>query len=135
MILCLVSAVFLPALVSPNECKGKSKELNLPLCLAWSSSARNHFIPLVGVQGGELDHLLYSHACVLSPTDKYEGQLIRNAHSEILCQQSKLAMRTQCVLVATTLLHSGAKFHSFLYTGSKTVCVSMESCYGGMSTN
>lgn len=48
------SAVFLPALVSPNECKGKSKELNLPLCLAWSSSARNHFIPLVGVQGEKL---------------------------------------------------------------------------------
>jgi len=42
-------------------------------------------------------------------------------------------MRTQCVLVATTLLHSGAKFHSFLYTGSKTVLVNMESCYGGMS--
>ena len=43
-------------------------------------------------------------------------------------------MRAQCVLVATTLLHSGAKFHSFLCTGSKTVRVNMESCYGGMST-
>ena len=43
-------------------------------------------------------------------------------------------MCAQCVLVATTLLHSGAKFHSFLYTGSKTVRVNMESCYGGMST-
>jgi len=43
-------------------------------------------------------------------------------------------MRAQCVLVATTLLCSGAKFHSFLYTGSKTVRVNMESCYGGMST-
>ena len=43
-------------------------------------------------------------------------------------------MRAQCVLVATTLLHSSAKFHSFLYTGSKTAHVSMESCYGGMST-
>ena len=43
-------------------------------------------------------------------------------------------MRAQCVLVATTLLHSGAKFHSFLYTGSKTVRVNMESYYGGMST-
>jgi hypothetical protein len=48
--------------------------------------------------------------------------------------KNKVAMRTQCVLVATTLLHSGAKFHSFLYTGSKTVRVNMESCYGGMST-
>ena len=43
-------------------------------------------------------------------------------------------MRAQCVLVATTILHGGAMFHSFLYTGSKTVCVNMESCYGGMST-
>jgi len=43
-------------------------------------------------------------------------------------------MRAQCVLVATTLLHSGAKFHSFLYAGSKTVHVNMESCYDGMST-
>jgi len=43
-------------------------------------------------------------------------------------------MCAQCVLVATTLLHSGAKFHSFLYTSSKTVHVSLESCYGGMST-
>ena len=43
-------------------------------------------------------------------------------------------MRAQCVLVATTLLHSGAKFHSFLYTGSKRVLVNMESCYGGMLT-
>ena len=43
-------------------------------------------------------------------------------------------MRAHCVLVATTLLHSGAEFHYFLYTGSKTVRVNMESCYGGMST-
>ena len=43
-------------------------------------------------------------------------------------------MRAQYVLIATTPLHSSAKFHSFLYTGSKTVRVSMESCYGGMST-
>ena len=42
-------------------------------------------------------------------------------------------MRAQCVLVATTLLHSSAKLHSFLYTDSKTVCVNMELCYGGMS--
>jgi len=37
-------------------------------------------------------------------------------------------MRAQCVL------QSGAKFHSFLYTGSETARVNMESCYGGMST-
>ena len=64
----------------------------------------------------------------------YEGLLISNAHSEIFCQRCKVAMRAQCVLVPTTLLHSGAKFHSFLYTGSKTVRVNTESCYGGMST-
>jgi len=44
-------------------------------------------------------------------------------------------MRAQCVFVATTLLHRVAKFHSFLYTGSKTVRVNMELCYGGMSTS
>jgi hypothetical protein len=64
---------------------------------------------------------------------EYEGRLISNAHSERFCRQSKVAMHAQCVLVATTLLHSGAKFHSFLYTGSKTVRVNMESCYGGTS--
>ena len=63
----------------------------------------------------------------------YEGRLISNAHSDIFCQRSKVEMHANCVLVATTLLHSGAKFHSFLYTGSKTVRVNMESCYGGMS--
>nr|CAD7438212.1 unnamed protein product [Timema bartmani] len=45
------SAVFLPVLVSPDECRGKSGEMNKPLCLAWSSSARNHYIPLVGIKG------------------------------------------------------------------------------------
>ena len=60
--------------------------------------------------------------------------MISNSHSEIFCQRNIVAMRAQCVLVATTLLHSGAKLHSFLYTGSKTVHVNMESCYGGMST-
>ena len=59
--------------------------------------------------------------------------MISNAHSEIFCRRSKVAMRAQCVLVATTLLHSGAKLHSFLYTSSKTVRVNMESFYGGMS--
>ena len=40
----------------------------------------------------------------------------------------------QCVIIVTILLHNGANFHSFHYSGSKTVRVSMESCYGGMST-
>lgn len=56
--ICSVTAVFLPALVNPEECKGKTKELNLPLCLAWSSSARNHFIPLVGIEGGDISFVV-----------------------------------------------------------------------------
>jgi len=64
----------------------------------------------------------------------YEGRLINNAHSDIFCQWSIVAMRTQCVLVATTLLHSSGKSHPFFYTGSETVRVNMESCYDGMST-
>ena len=64
----------------------------------------------------------------------YEGRLISNAHRGIFCQWSNVAMHAQCVLVATTLLHNGAKFHSFLYIDSRRVRVSMESCYGGMST-
>jgi hypothetical protein len=71
-----------------------------------------------------MDHAIYEGLC-------YVGRLISNAHSEISYQRSKVAMRAQCVLVATTLLYSGAKFHSFLYTGSKTVRVNMELCYGG----
>jgi len=42
-------------------------------------------------------------------------------------------MHMQCVLVATTLLHSSVKFFLSLHR-SKTVRVNMESCYGGMST-
>jgi len=49
-------------------------------------------------------------------------------------EQSSDARAVCPCIVATTLLHSGAKFYSFLYAGSKTVRVSMESCYGGMST-
>ena len=79
-----------------------------------------------------MTHVIYDVTPILLLLcNSYEGRLISNAHSEIFCQRSKVAMR---VLVATTLLHSGAKFRSFLYTGSKTARVSMESCYGGMST-
>jgi hypothetical protein len=63
----------------------------------------------------------------------YKGRLISNARSEICCQWSKVVMCAQCDLVATTPLHSDAKFNSFPYTGSKTVHVNMESCCGDMS--
>ncbi|XP_025080407.1 deubiquitinating protein VCIP135-like isoform X2 [Pomacea canaliculata] len=45
------SGVFLPALVEPEKCCGKDGVLNKPICVAWSSQGRNHFISLVGVKG------------------------------------------------------------------------------------
>nr|KAG5695436.1 hypothetical protein BaRGS_033561 [Batillaria attramentaria] len=45
------SGVFLPALLEPDQCRGKDGSLNKPICIAWSSQGRNHFIPLVGVKG------------------------------------------------------------------------------------
>lgn len=38
------TAIFVPALVEPEECRR-----HLPLCIAWSGSGHNHFVPLVGV--------------------------------------------------------------------------------------
>uniref|UniRef100_A0A2C9M7I9 ubiquitinyl hydrolase 1 n=1 Tax=Biomphalaria glabrata TaxID=6526 RepID=A0A2C9M7I9_BIOGL len=45
------SAIFLPCFSSPSECMNKDGVLNTPICIAWSSPGRNHFIPLVGVKG------------------------------------------------------------------------------------
>lgn len=45
------SGIFLPALIPEEKCKSKDNVLNKPLAVAWSSSGRNHFIPLVGVKG------------------------------------------------------------------------------------
>ena len=47
----LITGVFLPGLLSPDECKSKDGLLNKPLCIAWSSMGRNHYIPLVGIKG------------------------------------------------------------------------------------
>ena len=44
--------VFLPGMVDPSQCRNKDGALNKPLCLAWSSSGRNHYIALVGIKGG-----------------------------------------------------------------------------------
>jgi len=44
------SATFLPGLVPEERCRGKDGSLNKPICIAWSSSGRNHYIPLVGVR-------------------------------------------------------------------------------------
>ncbi|XP_061425634.1 deubiquitinating protein VCPIP1 isoform X2 [Lethenteron reissneri] len=45
------SATFLPGLVEERLCRGHDGRLNEPLCVAWSSADRNHYIPLVGVLG------------------------------------------------------------------------------------
>ena len=42
--------------------------------------------------------------------DSYEGRLISKAHSEIFCRRSNVAMRAQCVLVATTLVQFKLKY-------------------------
>ena len=44
-------AVFLPALVPIEKCRGADGVLNKPIVIAWSSKGHNHFVPLVGVRG------------------------------------------------------------------------------------
>ncbi|NXK24241.1 VCIP1 protein, partial [Arenaria interpres] len=51
------SATFLPGLVPLEKCMGKDGLLNKPICIAWSSSGRNHYIPLVGIKGAALPKL------------------------------------------------------------------------------
>ena len=48
------TALFLPALVPPDQCRsGAGRQPNSALCLAWSSAARNHYIALVPVKDRE----------------------------------------------------------------------------------
>ncbi|XP_028987095.2 deubiquitinating protein VCPIP1 [Betta splendens] len=51
------SATFLPGLVPEERCRGKDGKLNKPICIAWSSSGRNHYIPLVGIKNTVLPKL------------------------------------------------------------------------------
>ncbi|XP_054279819.1 deubiquitinating protein VCPIP1-like [Macrosteles quadrilineatus] len=44
------AALYLPGLFTPDKCCNKEGQLNPPLCIAWSSGARNHYIPLVPVK-------------------------------------------------------------------------------------
>ena len=44
------SGTFLPTLTTPSECKGKDGTLNKPIIVGWSSKARNHFVPVVGIK-------------------------------------------------------------------------------------
>ncbi|XP_054710048.1 deubiquitinating protein VCPIP1-like [Uloborus diversus] len=48
------SAIFLPCLVDPDDCKSKDGSLNKPICIAWSSFSHNHYIPLVGIKNRPL---------------------------------------------------------------------------------
>ena len=50
------SGIFLPVLVPMEECKSKGS-LNKPLAIAWSSLARNHYVPLVGVRDSDLPRI------------------------------------------------------------------------------
>jgi len=47
-------AVFLPYLVPLEQCKDKNGQLHKPVLISWSSKGRNHFVPLVGIQGKPL---------------------------------------------------------------------------------
>ncbi|KAL4635198.1 deubiquitinating protein VCIP135 [Arapaima gigas] len=51
------SATFLPGLVPEEKCRGKDGQFNKPICIAWSSSGRNHYIPLVGIKNAPLPRL------------------------------------------------------------------------------
>ncbi|XP_077580982.1 deubiquitinating protein VCPIP1 [Stigmatopora nigra] len=51
------SATFLPGLVDEERCRARDGQLNKPICIAWSSSGRNHYIPLVGVKNAVLPRL------------------------------------------------------------------------------
>ena len=50
------TGIFLPALIPEEKCK-RDNIFNKPLAVAWSSSGRNHFVPLVGVKGRPLPKL------------------------------------------------------------------------------
>lgn len=60
----LFTAVFLPGLIKPEECKSKDGTLNKPICIAWSSVGRNHYISLVGIKGRylrmKINYLVYT---------------------------------------------------------------------------
>ncbi|KAL1130743.1 hypothetical protein AAG570_011984 [Ranatra chinensis] len=48
------AAVFLPGLNPPMACSNKAGQINPPICLAWSSAARNHYITLVSIKENPL---------------------------------------------------------------------------------
>ena len=48
------SAVFVPALIPPEQCRNNDGTLHKPIVISWSSKGRNHFVPLVGIQNKPL---------------------------------------------------------------------------------
>ncbi len=55
------SGIFLPSLHEPHECSSKDSsgesKPNSPIVVAWSTSGRNHYIPLVPIKGRPLPRL------------------------------------------------------------------------------
>ncbi|XP_072298015.1 deubiquitinating protein VCPIP1 [Eucyclogobius newberryi] len=81
------SATFLPGLVAEEQCRAKDGKLNKPICIAWSSSGRNHYIPLVGIKDTVLPKL---------PT-----RLMPKAWGvpqELICRYIKLEADGSCVI-------------------------------------
>ncbi|KAK3576161.1 hypothetical protein CHS0354_039827 [Potamilus streckersoni] len=133
------SGVFLPGLVRREDCLGKDGILNKPLCLAWSSSGRNHYIPLVGKKGrkqpmlvremiqrtwGMPQDLLDQYIqfdkdgrCIIGGdkclSDKYIHQLV-SAMEEVFIQQNQ---------VPPSLV---ADVHQYIYKSSGIVGVSTD---------
>lgn len=48
------SGIFLPVFIQLDKCKLPQGSLNKPLAIAWSSMARNHYVPLVGIRDSPL---------------------------------------------------------------------------------
>ena len=84
-----------------------------PLLVPWSWKGTAIALPTFWATTGPVTGKLYLFLLEEVATSKYEGRLISKAHSEIFCRRSKVVMRAQCVLVATTILHSSAEV-SFL---------------------
>ncbi|KAF4076646.1 hypothetical protein AMELA_G00217500 [Ameiurus melas] len=81
------SATFLPGLVPEEQCRGKDGSLNKPICIAWSSSGRNHYLPLVGIKG--------------MPLPKLPAALIPKAWGvpqELICRYVSLEVCGGCVI-------------------------------------
>lgn len=81
------SATFLPGLVPEEQCRGKDGKLNKPICIAWSSSGRNHYIPLVGIKNTVLP--------------KLPSRLLPKAwgmQQELICRYIKLEADGSCVI-------------------------------------